>query len=310
MSIPPWERPAENAVGKEIAGAVAAFFHGGAGPTHSEVSTALALAGVADNGEGTKQSKVLNAIRTATDDAARTVVDEVVGALRTRGDLEADPTRTSRLREALARRGAALTADGFVDWPGSNSAAVPPEAPTSAPQAPPTPVTAPIAHTVEVQEPSLDMLLSILRRLPSAIRPLMIRRLQRPGLQMVDEYDVQDAAEAALRLVYADVRHEEFTPSSAGSSSRMDLLVKAEQCAVETKVTRPGRAEKDIKKELLVDINDFKHHPTVKTLVIVVYDLAGTFANAAGFEDDLSGDHNGLDVRVLVVGWPVVAVGP
>jgi hypothetical protein len=148
-------------------------------------------------------------------------------------------------------------------------------------------------------------MLATLQRLPSAMRPLLLRRHGRNSLSVGDEYDLQDAVEVALRLMYPDVRPEEHTPSSAGSASRIDFLVKRERVAVEVKVTRPGRSEKQIKPEALVDIHDYQEHPSVDTLVIVVYDLASTFVNGDGFADDLSGTHGKLQVNVLVVGWPV-----
>lgn len=57
-----------------------------------------------------------------------------------------------------------------------------------------------------------------------------------------------------------------------GSWSKMDLLLRADKTAVELKVTAAGRGAKKIKGELLVDINDYKGHPTVETLVTVMYD--------------------------------------
>jgi hypothetical protein len=41
-------------------------------------------------------------------------------------------------------------------------------------------------------------------------------------------------------------------------------------------------------------------------LVVAIYDLTSTFENPAGFEHDLSGVRDGLDVHVLVIPW----VGP
>jgi hypothetical protein len=86
----------------------------------------------------------------------------------------------------------------------------------------------------------------------------------------------------------------------------MDLHLREGSIAVEVKVTATGRGERQIKPELLVDINDYREHPRVETLVAVVYDLAGTFENPVGFEHDLGGMRDGLDVRVVVVPW----VGP
>jgi hypothetical protein len=106
-----------------------------------------------------------------------------------------------------------------------------------------------------------------------------------------------------LRSLYGDVRSEEATPSSAGSCSRMDFLLREDTTALEVKVTRPGRGEREIKTEVLVDINDYRGHPRVSTFVVAIDDLAATFANPEGFESDLSEHRDGLEVRVIVVPW-------
>lgn len=45
-------------------------------------------------------------------------------------------------------------------------------------------------------------------------------------LFLEDEYDVQDLPHALLLLYFDDVRAEEWTPSYAGKSARMDFLLK------------------------------------------------------------------------------------
>jgi hypothetical protein len=69
-------------------------------------------------------------------------------------------------------------------------------------------------------------------------------------------------------------------------------------------VTRPGRAERQIGREITLDQAAYGTHPDVENLVAVVFDLYGTFTNAVGFERDLSGGRNGLATRVAVVPWP------
>jgi hypothetical protein len=153
--------------------------------------------------------------------------------------------------------------------------------------------------------PTVGLLVSSLRRLASALRPLVKRRRGRAGISVSDEYDLQDLVESLLKSLYNDVRPEERTPSYAGASSVMDFLLKDDAIAVEVKVTAKGRLPKQIKNELLVDIHDYQQHPSVRTLIAVVYDLASTFDNPVGFEKDLSGRHGNIDVIVLVVGWPI-----
>jgi len=276
----------------------------GAGPSHSSLASAFALAGydeVADGGG--KEHRVFQALRNADDDLAMRLVEELLELLRTDRTFrrENDPA-VRRLQSELQRIGATLSDEGFIDWPISSQEGN--ELPVS---------TLPTLSasggstgiTIETSEPNLALLVSSLRRLPSALRPLRARRRRgRDRVQMNDEYDLQDAVETALRLLVSDVRPEERSPSSAGSSSVIDFLLRKERIAVEVKVTKPGRAEKKIKQEVLVDIHDYKQHPTVDTLVIAVYDLASTFNNPVGFESDLTSCNENLDVRVVVAGWP------
>ena len=55
------------------------------------------------------------------------------------------------------------------------------------------------------------------------------RHDNRNSLHINDEYDVQDLLHALLTLYFDDIRPEEWTPSYAGSSSRMDFLLKQEK---------------------------------------------------------------------------------
>jgi hypothetical protein len=296
-------------LGPEIAGALARFWSGGAGPSHATISTAMSLAGYEeppDASAGNKEQRVLFSLRRAPQDTSKALAEEFIGALRAAGYFDQPRPETEGLHTAFSRRGFNLSPEGFVDWStedqqgGLSSVS---ESPTRAEPLPTEPTV------TEVAEPNLELLINIFQRLAFALRPLVDRRRGRPGLTMQDEYDLQDAVEALLRSLFADVRPEERTPSYAGSSSTMDFLLKSERLAIEVKVTRQGRGEKQIKPELLIDMNDYKEHPNVETLVILIYDLASTFRNPAGFENDFNGRHGELDVRVLVVGWPLSTSG-
>ncbi len=50
----------------------------------------------------------------------------------------------------------------------------------------------------------------------------------------------------------------------------------------------------------MVDIQKYKQHPDCRTLVCFVYDPEGRIANPRGIENDLSGDKEGLTVRVII----------
>lgn len=73
------------------------------------------------------------------------------------------------------------------------------------------------------------LLANLFEKFHSVARQLRKRYNERPTLDVDDEYDVQDLLHALLRLYFDDIRTEEWTPSSAGGSSRMDFLLKKEK---------------------------------------------------------------------------------
>ena len=131
-------------------------------------------------------------------------------------------------------------------------------------------------------------------------RQLRSRHGGRSTVEITDEYDVQDLFHALLRLEFDDVRPEEHTPNYAGSSSRMDFLLKAEQIVVEVKCTRDGLGAKEVGEQLLVDIAKYQSHPGCKALLCFVYDPMGRLGNPRGLESDLSHERHGLATRVLI----------
>jgi len=133
-------------------------------------------------------------------------------------------------------------------------------------------------------------------------RQLRARHGGRATLDIEDEYDVQDALHALLRVFFDDIRAEEWTPSYAGGSARMDFLLKAEQIVLEVKKTRKGLGHKEVGDQLLVDIGRYVAHPDCKKLICLVYDPEGRLINAQGMERDLTRKHGTLDVSVFI--WP------
>ncbi|WP_271025517.1 hypothetical protein [Rhizobium sp. RCAM05973] len=97
----------------------------------------------------------------------------------------------------------------------------------------------------------------------------------RSTILIEDEYDVQDMMHAILRLHFDDIRPEEWAPSYAGGSSRMDFLLKDERVVIETKKTRRGLTSKTVGEELLIDIARYDRHPDCDFLVCFVYDPEG-----------------------------------
>jgi hypothetical protein len=140
----------------------------------------------------------------------------------------------------------------------------------------------------------------VAQRFGDYARQLNTRQRGAEPFVITDEYGMQDAFHAALRLLFDDVRPEEWTPSYAGGSSRMDFLVAAEEIAVELKYIHAGQTSRNIGSEVAEDILRYQSHERCKALVAVVWDHAHVLANPRGLESDLTQDQGNLMV-VLVV---------
>lgn len=141
------------------------------------------------------------------------------------------------------------------------------------------------------QKTKIDVLriLEILfERFHFIVRQLRDRYNNRKTLDVDDEYDVQDLLHALLRIYFDDIRPEEVTPSYAGSSKRMDFLLKNEEIVVEAKKTRNGLSDKEVGEQLTIDISTYRSHPDCKTLVCFVYDPENRVRNPKGLENDLA----------------------
>jgi len=75
---------------------------------------------------------------------------------------------------------------------------------------------------------ALSSVVLLTKRFHKIARQIRNRHSNRPTIFIEDEYDVQDLFHALLTLCFEDIRPEEWTPSYAGSSSRMDFLLKTQ----------------------------------------------------------------------------------
>jgi len=97
-----------------------------------------------------------------------------------------------------------------------------------------------VARSERADEP-LDIIDHLVRRFHRVVRQLRQRHDNRPTLDVTEEYDVQDLLHALLALHFDDIRPEEYTPSYAGVSSRVDFLLKGERVVLEVKKTSTDR---------------------------------------------------------------------
>lgn len=150
-----------------------------------------------------------------------------------------------------------------------------------------------------------ELLLVLLKNLRRAMHPLTHRRRGAVPLTFSSEYDVQDLLHALLRPWVIDIRPEEFTPSYAGSSTRMDFLLPAHKTVIELKFVRDAGHAKTVGNELIVDVEHYRKHPDCDTLWCVIYDPEHSIRNPNSLKD-LEGTRSSKDgtvsVKVLVLG--------
>lgn len=153
-----------------------------------------------------------------------------------------------------------------------------------------------VAGTVQNSRKDIHQLLSRFNRVA---RQLKVRHQRRETLIIQDEYDVQDLLHALLKLYFDDVRAEEWTPSYAGKSARMDFFLKHEKTVIEVKMPRENLTDKDLGDQLIVDVERYSSHPDCKKLICFVFDPEGYIRNPDGLREDLIRKHSGfVDVYI------------
>jgi len=158
----------------------------------------------------------------------------------------------------------------------------------------------PILPKAESNLEPLSFIEQMCSRFHLIVRQLRDRHNNRPTLDVNDEYDVQDLMHSLLKMRFEDIRPEEWTPSYAGGSSRMDFLLKNEGIVIETKKTRRGLGSKELGDQLIIDIDRYKIYPDVKLLFCFIYDPEGRMTNPEGLEKDLTRIIDEIAVKVLV----------
>jgi len=131
-------------------------------------------------------------------------------------------------------------------------------------------------------------------------RQLRSRHDNRSTLAVEDEYDAQDLLHAVLKLHFDDIRPEEWTPSYAGGSSRVDFLLKQEQIIVELKKTRQSLSDRQLGEQIIIDATKYRVHPDCKVLICFVYDPEEKIGNPVGLEKDLEAMVTDIRIRVIV----------
>lgn len=144
------------------------------------------------------------------------------------------------------------------------------------------------SHETMRMEQIFDLLFT---RFHSISKSLLSRYNNRATLTITDEYDVQDLLQALLKLFFDDIRREEWTPSYAGKSARVDFLLKKEKTVIEIKMARKGLTGKELGDQLICDIERYKAHEDCQKLICFVYDPDEYINNPVGIKSDLESQH-------------------
>ena len=146
----------------------------------------------------------------------------------------------------------------------------------------------------------IDIVIKICSNFHRAILQMKKRHDNRQYIDIKDEYDVQDMLHTFLKLHFDDIRPEEWTPSYAGSASRVDFLLKQEKIVIEVKKTRTKLRDREAGEQLIIDIDRYKSHPDCDTLICFVYDPDSLINNPAGLENDLNRKNDELNVITII----------
>lgn len=150
----------------------------------------------------------------------------------------------------------------------------------------------------------IALAMQILNNFPIVARSLRDRQRRRPAFAIENEYDVQDLLFACFRSAFDSAKREEWTPKSAGSAKRMDLVIPDDEIVVEAKYVRDTKHATRIADELRIDFECYHSHPACKQLLVLVHDPLSHISDGVQFGNDLSGlrqkDGHVFDVMVLV----------
>ena len=119
-------------------------------------------------------------------------------------------------------------------------------------------------------------------------------------VEFKNEYDDQFLLKALLVQFFDVVRAEEYTPSYAGSNSRIDFVLPEFGLAIELKHTTNSMTDANVGEQLLVDRERYKTHRDVRHLIALVFDHDGLLDDPRGLETDLQREHSHPDLTVTV----------
>lgn len=148
----------------------------------------------------------------------------------------------------------------------------------------------------------LGQIRHLCREFPRAARRFQSERHgDKSPIEIETEYDVQYLFDGLLRLRFRDVRAEEWCPSYAGKSPRVDFFLEESGIFLELKLAYDGHGTEEIREELAIDKDHYRSHDGCDRLVCYVYDPENRIENPHGFEKDVAqGEATALPTTVVV----------
>ena len=121
---------------------------------------------------------------------------------------------------------------------------------------------------------AIDALLKVLNNFSNSIKRITSDRYnKRKGIEITDEYDVQDILFVLLKGFFYDLEREDPVPKLAGKSSRIDLNIKSQGIMIEVKMIKSkDNDHKKYVQELKQDIVNYSEWKELKYLVLFIYD--------------------------------------
>lgn len=149
-----------------------------------------------------------------------------------------------------------------------------------------------------------DLIIQAFNNFQDAVKHITKRRKNHAEFKINDEYDVQDLSYLIFRSIFPDLQYENPHFKSGGTNSKVDLMIVSEGIDIELKMIKESNFdEKEIIKQLKIDINDYATWRELKHLIVFVYDPLNKTSNRNNFYE-LNGQKmifgTTFDVTVIV----------
>ncbi|HEY0701473.1 MAG TPA: hypothetical protein VGD60_01785 [Candidatus Acidoferrales bacterium] len=152
----------------------------------------------------------------------------------------------------------------------------------------------------ELEEP-IGVIASLVKKFAHVEGALRQRHDSRRTLLVKDEYDIQDLLRSLLFLHFQDISDEDPASKLAGSSSRVDILLRRERIAIEIKKTHRRACDASLGRDLKLDIVDYRARKDCDSLVIVIDERLKHLANPAGLASDLRRTGHNFPVEIFFI---------